>query len=115
VNELAMRPHNSGHASIEGSTTSQFHNHLRAVLDWPLGSTQMRAPVAAMVNLLGGEAATDLGARLPQALAVPGAHVHLYGKAVRPGRKIGHVTVLGDDPTTALAAARDAADRLVAP
>jgi 5-(carboxyamino)imidazole ribonucleotide synthase len=115
VNELAMRPHNSGHASIEGSTTSQFHNHLRAVLDWPLGSTQMRAPVAAMVNLLGGEAATDLGARLPQALAVPGAHVHLYGKAVRPGRKIGHVTVLGDDPATALAAAREAADRLVAP
>jgi 5-(carboxyamino)imidazole ribonucleotide synthase len=115
VNELAMRPHNSGHASIEGSTTSQFHNHLRAVLDWPLGTTEMRAPVAAMVNLLGGRGPTDLRATLPDALAVPGAHVHLYGKSVRPGRKIGHVTVLGDDPDHALAAAREAAGRLVTP
>jgi 5-(carboxyamino)imidazole ribonucleotide synthase len=115
VNELAMRPHNSGHASIEGSTTSQFHNHLRAVLDWPLGTTEMRAPVAAMVNLLGGHGPTDLRVTLPDALAVPGAHVHLYGKSVRPGRKIGHVTVLGDDPDHALAAAREAAGRLVTP
>jgi 5-(carboxyamino)imidazole ribonucleotide synthase len=115
VNELAVRPHNSGHATIEGSTTSQFHNHLRAVLDWPLGDTSMRAPVAATVNLLGGPAPTDLGRRLPWALAVPGAHVHLYGKSSRPGRKLGHVTVLGDDADTALAAARTAAARLVGP
>lgn len=115
VNEVATRPHNSGHASIEGSTTSQFVNHLRAVLDWPLGDTAMRAPVAATVNLLGGPVPTDLAERLPFALADPRVHVHLYGKEPRPGRKIGHVTVLGDDAEEALAAARRAADRLVAP
>ena len=97
VNELAMRPHNSGHWSIEGSTTSQFEQHLRAVLDWPLGDTAPRAPVAVMVNLLGG-ASTDFAQTLPRALGeVPDAAVHLYGKAPRPGRKLGHVTVLGDD------------------
>jgi 5-(carboxyamino)imidazole ribonucleotide synthase len=115
VNEVATRPHNSGHASIEGSTTSQFVNHLRAVLDWPLGDTSMRAPVAATVNLLGGPVPTDLAERLPRALEDPRVHVHLYGKEPRPGRKIGHVTVLGDDAEEALAAARRAADRLVAP
>lgn len=97
VNELAMRPHNSGHWSIEGSVTSQFQQHLRAVLDWSLGDTRPRAPVSVMVNLLGGDA-TDLTASLPAALAeVPDASVHLYGKQSRPGRKLGHVTVLGDD------------------
>jgi 5-(carboxyamino)imidazole ribonucleotide synthase len=97
VNELAMRPHNSGHWSIEGSTTSQFTQHLRAVLDWPLGDTRPRAPVTVMVNLLGG-ATTDLAATLPAALAAdPSAAIHLYGKAARPGRKLGHVTALGDD------------------
>jgi 5-(carboxyamino)imidazole ribonucleotide synthase len=97
VNELAMRPHNSGHWSIEGATTSQFEQHLRAVLDWPLGDTSPVAPVAVMVNLLGGPA-TDFDRTLPRALgAVPEAHVHLYGKSPRPGRKLGHVTVLGDD------------------
>jgi len=115
VNEVALRPHNSGHATIEGSATSQFSNHLRAVLDWPLGDTAMRAPVAATVNLLGGPAPTDLGRRLPWALEVPGVHVHLYGKESRPGRKLGHVTVLGDDAEVALRAARMAADRLVGP
>jgi 5-(carboxyamino)imidazole ribonucleotide synthase len=115
VNELALRPHNSGHASIEGSTTSQFTNHLRAVLDWPLGDTAMRAPYAVTVNLLGGPEPTDLAERLPLALADPRVHVHLYGKQPRPGRKIGHVTVLGDDVEVALTAARAAADRLVAP
>ncbi len=115
VNELALRPHNSAHVTIEGSTTSQFHNHLRAILDWPLGDTSMRAPVAVTVNLLGGPRPTDLAARLPAALAVPGAHVHLYGKLSRPGRKIGHVTVLGDDADEALERARDAAMLLVAP
>ncbi len=112
VNEFAMRPHNSGHATIEGSVTSQFHNHLRAVLDWPLGDTSMRAPAAAMVNILGaGE--TDLTMRsLPQALEVAGASIHLYGKGEREGRKIGHVTALADDAEEALQIARRAADRL---
>ncbi len=115
VNEVAVRPHNSGHATIEGSDTSQFHNHLRAVLGWPLGSTRMRVPVAATVNLLGGEAATSLAERLPRALADDRVHPHLYGKAWRPGRKLGHVTVLADDPDTALAAARRAAATLMDP
>jgi 5-(carboxyamino)imidazole ribonucleotide synthase len=97
VNELAMRPHNSGHWSIEGSTTSQFEQHLRAVLDWPLGDTRIRAPFAVMANLIGGSA-TNLAKTLPAALAaVPNCSVHLYGKAARPGRKLGHVTALGDD------------------
>jgi phosphoribosylaminoimidazole carboxylase PurE protein len=109
INELAMRPHNSGHWSIEGAATSQFEQHLRAVLDWGLGDTRPRAPVSVMVNLLGGEA-TDLAASLPAALAeVPEASVHLYGKQARPGRKLGHVTVLGDD----VAGVRDRAQRAV--
>jgi 5-(carboxyamino)imidazole ribonucleotide synthase len=110
VNELAMRPHNSGHWSIEGSTTSQFQQHLRAVLDWPLGDTKPRARVTVMVNLLGGPA-TDLSASLPAALAAsPTASVHLYGKCEREGRKLGHVTTLGDD----LVETRDRARRAVA-
>jgi 5-(carboxyamino)imidazole ribonucleotide synthase len=97
VNELAMRPHNCGHWSIEGSRTSQFEQHLRAVLDLPLGATQMTAPHAVMVNLLGGTEGDMLG-RLHHVLAAdPALKVHLYGKAIRPGRKIGHVTALGDD------------------
>lgn len=112
VNEFAMRPHNSGHATIEGSVTSQFHNHLRAVLDWPLGDTSMRAPAAAMVNILGA-GQSDLAMRsLPAALEVPDASIHLYGKAERRGRKIGHVTALGEDADAALDTARRAADRL---
>jgi 5-(carboxyamino)imidazole ribonucleotide synthase len=99
VNELAMRPHNSGHWSIEGSVTSQFAQHLRAVLDWPLGDTAPRAPVTVMANLLGGSS-TDLSASLPAVLqAFPDVAVHLYGKAARPGRKLGHVTAWGDDLT----------------
>ncbi|GAB3645636.1 5-(carboxyamino)imidazole ribonucleotide synthase [Glycomyces tarimensis] len=99
VNELAMRAHNSGHWTIEGAETSQFEQHLRAVLDYPLGSTALTAPVTVMANVLGGEAGGPrLDERLQHLLAEdPGAHVHLYGKAVRPGRKIGHVTVRGDD------------------
>jgi len=97
VNELAMRPHNSGHWTIEGAVTSQFEQHLRAVADWPLGDTSLYAPVTVMANVLGGEA-TDLAAGLAAAMAaVPEAHVHLYGKDPRPGRKLGHVTVLGPD------------------
>jgi 5-(carboxyamino)imidazole ribonucleotide synthase len=108
VNEIAVRPHNSGHATIEGSATSQFTNHLRAVLDWPLGETALQAACAVTVNVLGVDD-TDVAGRVPAALAVPGARVHLYAKESRPGRKIGHVTVLGDDIDTALAAARQAA------
>ena len=115
INELAARPHNSGHYSIEGCISSQFENHLRAVLDWPLGETRLRAPAVATVNLLGGPTPFDLGRQLPRALAVPGAHVHLYGKAHRPGRKLGHVTVLGADRGQALSLARRAAELLVEP
>lgn len=108
VNEIAVRPHNSGHASIEGCATSQFTNHLRAVLDWPLGGTELQAPFAVTVNVLGVDT-SDVAARVPRALSVEGARVHLYGKRSRPGRKIGHVTVLGEDADTALEAARSAA------
>lgn len=113
VNELALRPHNSGHATIEATSTSQFHNHLRAVLDWPLGDTSMRAPAAALVNLLGGEPPSQLGSRMADALAVPNAHVHLYGKEPRPARKVGHVTALADDLDEAIHRARTAAERLM--
>jgi 5-(carboxyamino)imidazole ribonucleotide synthase len=97
INELAMRPHNCGHWTIDGATTSQFEQHLRAVLDLPLGAPTMRAPTAAMVNVLGGDD-PDLYARLIHVMAAdPGVRVHLYGKAVRQGRKVGHVTVVGED------------------
>ncbi|WP_433231298.1 5-(carboxyamino)imidazole ribonucleotide synthase [Micromonospora sp. CA-248260] len=99
VNELAMRPHNSGHWTIEGARTSQFEQHLRAVLDYPMGDTALTAPVVVMANVLGGEpGGISLDERLHHLFAAePGARVHLYGKQVRPGRKIGHVTVLGND------------------
>lgn len=110
VNELAMRPHNSGHWSIEGARTSQFENHLRAVLDLPLGAPTAVAPYAVMVNILGGDVG-DLYSAYRHVLARdPGLKVHLYGKAVRPGRKVGHVTVLGDDVEGLLARGRHAAD-----
>lgn len=106
VNELAPRPHNSGHYTIEACETSQFENHLRGVLDLPLGAPQLRAPAAAMVNLLGSEQGPSLP-HTAEALAVPGAHLHLYDKAeVRPGRKMGHVTALGGDPEAALRTAQ---------
>ena len=99
VNELAMRPHNSGHWTIEGARTSQFEQHLRAVLDYPLGDTSLTAPAVVMANVLGGEpGGTRIDERLHHLFAAdPAARVHLYGKQVRPGRKIGHVTVLGED------------------
>ena len=99
VNELAMRPHNSAHWTIEGARTSQFEQHLRAVLDYPLGATTPTAPWVVMANVLGGDdAEPDLDRRLHLLLARdPSLKVHLYGKAVRPGRKIGHVTALGSD------------------
>jgi 5-(carboxyamino)imidazole ribonucleotide synthase len=99
VNELAMRPHNSAHWTIEGSRTSQFEQHLRAVLDYPLGATTMTAPWVVMANLLGGDDDDpDLDRRLHLLFGRdPAVKVHLYGKVVKPGRKIGHVTALGDD------------------
>ncbi|MBB4958008.1 5-(carboxyamino)imidazole ribonucleotide synthase [Micromonospora polyrhachis] len=99
VNELAMRPHNSGHWTIEGARTSQFEQHLRAVLDYPMGETTLTAPAVVMANVLGGpDGGMSIDERLHHLFAAdPGAKVHLYGKQVRPGRKIGHVTVLGDD------------------
>ena len=97
VNELAMRPHNSGHWTMDGAVTSQFEQHVRAVLDLPLGSPAMNVPQAVMVNVLGGED-PDLYSRFVHVMAAdPGVRVHLYGKRVRPGRKVGHVTVAGDD------------------
>ncbi|MEU4571894.1 MULTISPECIES: 5-(carboxyamino)imidazole ribonucleotide synthase [Nonomuraea] len=112
VNELAMRPHNSGHWTIEGARTSQFEQHLRAVLDLPLGSPSMTAPVVVMANLLGGDD-PDLFKRYEHVMAHdPGVKVHFYGKEVRPGRKIGHVTVTGDDLDSCRARARHAAVHL---
>jgi 5-(carboxyamino)imidazole ribonucleotide synthase len=115
INELAARPHNSGHATIEGATTSQFENHLRAVLDWPLGAPTLVAPAAATVNLLGPPEPIDLSWTAPRALEDPHVHLHLYAKAYAPGRKLGHVTVLADDAETALQTARTAADALLRP
>jgi 5-(carboxyamino)imidazole ribonucleotide synthase len=117
VNELAMRPHNSGHWTIEGARTSQFEQHLRAVLDYPLGETSLAAPAVAMVNVLGGPfepaqpgpgGAGEHGQRSATGMSIderlhhlfaadPAIKVHLYGKQVRPGRKIGHVTALGEE------------------
>ncbi len=111
VNELAMRPHNTGHWSIEGAVTSQFENHLRAVADLPLGSTALRSPVVVMSNVLGGSN-PDLVGSLPVVLADADARVHLYGKSVKPGRKVGHVTVCGTDLAATRAAARAASGYL---
>jgi 5-(carboxyamino)imidazole ribonucleotide synthase len=112
VNELAMRTHNTGHLHTEAATTSQFEQHLRAVLDLPLGVTTPIAAAAAMVNIVGPQDGSDPASRLQDALAVPGVSVHLYGKSARAGRKLGHVTVCADTPEAALASALTAADRL---
>lgn len=110
VNELAPRVHNSGHYTIEACECSQFENHVRAVLGWPLGSTRMVAPAAVMVNLLGVGKGPGRPFGLDRALAVPGAHVHIYGKAIsNVGRKMGHVTALGGTMNEALAKAEPAA------
>jgi 5-(carboxyamino)imidazole ribonucleotide synthase len=112
VNELAMRPHNSGHWTIEGARTSQFEQHLRAVLNLPLGSPVTAAPHTVMVNVLGGDD-PDLHSRLVHVMAAdPGVKVHLYGKAVRPGRKVGHVTAVGEDVAELRDRARRAASYL---
>ncbi len=110
VNELAMRPHNSGHWTMNGSVTSQFEQHLRAVLDYPLGQTRAVAPVTVMANVLGAltTPAISMDERLHHLFGrIPEANVHLYGKRERPGRKIGHVNVLGDD----VGAVRERAER----
>ncbi len=112
VNELAMRPHNSGHWTIEGARTSQFEQHLRAVLDLPLGSPAPAAPVVVMANILGGDD-PDIFSRYEHVMAHdPGVKIHFYGKEVRPGRKIGHVTALGTDVEEVRARARHAAVHL---
>jgi 5-(carboxyamino)imidazole ribonucleotide synthase len=109
VNELAMRPHNTGHWTIDGAVTSQFENHLRAVLDLPLGSPAPRARWSVMVNVLGGAIPT-LTDGYPHVFArEPRLRVHLYGKTVRPGRKVGHVTAYGDDLGDLRSRARHAA------
>jgi 5-(carboxyamino)imidazole ribonucleotide synthase len=112
INELALRAHNTGHLHTEAAGTSQFEQHLRAVLDLPLGDAGPSVPAAAMVNIVGPADGSDPADRLAGALSVPGARVHLYGKEARPGRKLGHVTVTAGTPERALELARAAADRL---
>jgi 5-(carboxyamino)imidazole ribonucleotide synthase len=115
VNELAMRPHNSAHWTIEGARTSQFEQHLRAVLDLPLGAPEMAAPAVVMVNVLGPDdpQAPSLGSGLPHVFARdPGIRVHLYGKPLRPGRKVAHVTALGSEVAELRERARHAAQYL---
>jgi 5-(carboxyamino)imidazole ribonucleotide synthase len=110
VNELAMRPHNTGHWSMDGAVTGQFEQHLRAVLDLPLGATDARSPWSVMVNILGGPSDGSLQDRYPQMFAAhPAVKVHGYGKEPRPGRKVGHVTAYGDDLDTVAYEARGAA------
>ena len=114
INELAMRPHNSGHFSIEGSVTSQFEQHLRAVLDLPLGSTESRAACAVMINLLGVDDQNNFVRGFETVLANhPHAKVHTYGKGARKGRKMGHVTVVSDNAEFALAESRATATALL--
>ncbi|OBK38851.1 5-(carboxyamino)imidazole ribonucleotide synthase [Mycobacterium sp. 1245111.1] len=113
VNELAMRPHNSGHWTMDGSRTGQFEQHLRAVLDYPLGDTGTVAPLTVMANVLGAAQtpAMPVDERLHHLFArMPDARVHLYGKEERPGRKVGHINFLGTD-VTELANLRERAER----
>ncbi|WP_344255546.1 5-(carboxyamino)imidazole ribonucleotide synthase [Terrabacter carboxydivorans] len=112
VNELAMRPHNSGHWSMDGAVTGQFEQHLRAVLDLPLGDPRPRAPWTVMANVLGGDYEHLYPAYRHIMARDPGAKVHVYGKGVRPGRKIGHVNVSGTDLADARERAGHAADYL---
>lgn len=113
LNEIAPRPHNTGHYTIEACVTSQFENHLRAVLDLPLGDTALVRPAAAMVNVLGRREGESSARTLADALAVPGVRVHVYGKrTIRPGRKVGHVTALGESTSEALTRAYEAAAKL---
>lgn len=110
INELAPRPHNSGHYTIEACATSQFSNHIRAVLGLPLGAATLRTPAAAMVNILGTR--TSEPPDLSRALTIPDAHVHWYGKESRAGRKLGHVTALAETQALALERASRAVELL---
>lgn len=111
VNELAMRPHNSGHWSQDGAVTGQFEQHLRAVADLPLGDPSPRAPWSAMINILGGPAEGSFESRFDAAMSEhPDAKIHTYGKEARPGRKVGHVNASGDDLDDVVYTARAAAD-----
>ena len=113
INELAPRVHNSGHYTIEACECSQFENHVRAVLGWPLGSTKMVKPAAVMVNLLGQGHGNGQPAGFNEAMDMPGVHIHIYGKELSmPGRKMGHVTALGETIAEAEKAAQAAADIL---
>ena len=112
VNELAPRPHNTGHITIEANVTSQFENHLRAVLGLPLGSTALRVPAAATVNLIANSNSQNIAPHVPHALEIEGASIHLYSKSARKDRKIGHVTVTADSVEEALSRARKTVDRL---
>jgi len=113
VNEISPRVHNSGHYTLEACACSQFENHVRAVMGWPLGSTQMVAPASTMVNLLGQRFAGGVVHGLGHALRVPGASVHLYGKLTcQPGRKMGHITALGSTTDEALAIAISTASHI---
>lgn len=109
LNELAPRPHNSGHYTIHACVTSQFENHLRAVLGWPLGDPSLITPAAVMANLV---AASSAVLALGDVALPPGASVHLYGKDPLPGRKVGHVTVCGDDPIAMRRTAFEVAEQL---
>ena len=116
VNELAMRPHNTGHWTQDGCLTSQFEQHLRAVLDWPLGAVDTTAAYTVMVNTLGAaeEPAQPMEDRVMEVMRhFPEAKVHLYGKGYRPGRKMGHVNVAGSDLESVLSRAKAAADIIV--
>jgi phosphoribosylaminoimidazole carboxylase len=108
VNEIAPRPHNSGHYTIEACHSSQYENHLRAILSLPLGSTELKVPSSIMLNLIGqSDGGEEIMHVARTALSVPGASVHLYGKAAcRPGRKMGHVTVVGDSDAQTRASIR---------
>lgn len=112
VNELAMRPHNSGHWTQDGAITSQFANHVRAVLDLPLGDPRPRAPWTVMCNVLGGDYPDMYQAYLHCMARDPQLKIHMYGKDVKPGRKIGHVNTYGDDLADVRERARHAADYL---
>ncbi|MCQ8832951.1 5-(carboxyamino)imidazole ribonucleotide synthase [Streptomyces malaysiensis] len=112
VNELAMRPHNSGHWTQDGAVTSQFANHVRAVLDLPLGDPRPRAPWTVMTNVLGGDYPDMYAAYLHCMARDPALKIHMYGKDVKPGRKVGHVNTYGDDLADVRERGRHAADYL---
>jgi 5-(carboxyamino)imidazole ribonucleotide synthase len=114
VNEMAPRPHNSGHYTIEACVTSQFENHIRSVLGFPLGSTGMLRPYAVMINLLGKKNGEGIVNNYPEILKNEDIHLHIYGKAKsRPGRKMGHITILGDNPDNILSKMRQLEQKII--